>query len=108
MQDGRVTRPFNTRRFVAFVTGLAALILPVTGTATHVHLAPTLGRHAWMAAHNSAGSVFVLFLVWHLVLNRRALVNHVRAIGAAREAFWALLIVIVTTAAAAGHAFLAH
>lgn len=100
---------FNQRAFVSLVTGLCAVGLPVTGVANHqLQFAPmTSARHAWMAAHNSLGVIFVVFLAWHLVLNRRALVAYLRQSGRGvpgRELRYALAVVCVTTALVVGHA----
>jgi hypothetical protein len=66
---------FNTRAFVAITIALSTLGLPIAGLPLHVlDSAPlTVARHAWMSAHNALGIVFVIFAIWHVVLNRRAL-----------------------------------
>ncbi len=103
-------RRWNPRAFVSLVIALCAAGLPVTGLANHaLQLEMTRERHAWMSAHNSLGVVFVVFVAWHLILNRRALVAYLRGAatglpGVAHEARWALAVVGVTTALAAGHA----
>lgn len=81
----QISRKFNTRAFVALGMVFAGLGLPVTGVVNHLYgLAPmTVTRHAWMSAHNILGLLFVVFAIWHVVLNRRALWSHLRS-GAAR------------------------
>ena len=66
---------FDTRGFVALIIALCGLGLPITGVANHLHgFNPlSVARHAWMSAHNCLGLLFILFAIWHLVLNRRAL-----------------------------------
>jgi hypothetical protein len=59
---------------------LICLGLPVTGVATHVHrrFLQSVEGHAWMWAHNVLGVLFLVFITWHAVLNRRALWNYFR------------------------------
>jgi hypothetical protein len=104
-------RSFSVRAFVALVAAIAGLGLPVTGVANHLHqLAPmTTARHAWMSAHNILGLLFVVFALWHAILNRRALVKHVGGLAerlprVSREAALAALLVTVLLVAVLGHA----
>lgn len=105
-------RAFRQRAFVALVLVLSGLALPVTGIANHFYgFAPaSVERHAWMSAHNALGLLFVVFSIWHVVLNRRALWNHVRttavripAMGG--EAMLAVALVVITLLLFVGHAF---
>jgi hypothetical protein len=106
------TKSFNTRAFVTLTVALSGLGLPVTGLPLHLLDSARLSvaRHAWMAAHNILGFVFVGFAIWHVVLNRRALRNHLRHAAAhAREVNREALLALAVVAAAllfAGHAFL--
>lgn len=80
---------FNTRAFVACMAVCSGISLPVTGIANHVlGFDPlTIERESWMAAHNVMGLLFAVFVTWHIVLNRRALIHHIRTAAAAnREA----------------------
>jgi hypothetical protein len=104
--------PFNHRAFVSMMIAAAGIGLPITGIANHLlQFEPmTVQRHAWMAAHNSLGFLFVIFALWHVLLNRRALLNHARGLAAratavSREAVYAVAVIVLTTAVAAGHAF---
>ncbi len=104
-------RRFNMRAFVSSAMALAAAGLPVTGLANHVLQAEpfSVARHAWRSAHNSLGILFVVFAVWHVVLNRRALAGYLHSVTnrvprASREAFCALLLLTVTTALVIAHA----
>jgi hypothetical protein len=74
------TRAFKHRAFVSLMMVFSGLTLPVTGIANHVYgFAPlSVERHAWMSAHNALGQLFVVFSIWHVVLNRKALWNHMR------------------------------
>jgi hypothetical protein len=103
-------KALNQRAFVALVVLLAGVTLPLTGLANHLYqLAPITGsRHRWMAVHDSAGLLFVVFAVWHVVLNRRAIWNHVRGLAAqaslaSRELLWATVLVSAVLALAVGH-----
>jgi hypothetical protein len=104
-------RKFNGRAFTSLMVALCGLGLPVTGIFNHVHgFDPlTVGRHAWMSAHNALGVLFVVFSVWHVVLNRRPLWNHLRSTAArlpalSREALVAGAVVATAVAAVVAHA----
>ena len=66
---------FNYRSFIATGLSLTACILPVSGIMNHqLQFSPmTSDRHFWMSVHNMTGIIFVIFLLVHMVLNRRAL-----------------------------------
>lgn len=103
---------FELRAFVAAMACFSGLGLPATGLANHLCGASpmTMERHAWMSAHNSLGVLFVVFSIWHVVLNRRALVKHLRnAAGRvpwmSREAAIAGAVVGLVTLVLVGHAF---
>ena len=103
---------FNARAFVALMVAFSGLGLPVTGLANHVYgFSPlSAARHAWMSAHNILGLLFVVFSIWHIVLNRRALWNHLRSTAAripsvSREAVVAGVLVAIVLLLFAGHAF---
>jgi len=68
------------------MTAISGLGLPPTGIAVHVfrHGPLTAQGHAWIAAHIVLGSIFTVFAVWHVVLNRRALLNHLQGQAAGR------------------------
>ena len=103
---------FNQRAFVSLVVALAALGLPLTGLFTHVTGTEPLSprHHFWMAAHNSLGIVFTAFVVWHVVLNRRALLAHIRGVTGpwqtvSREILWATALVTAVLLGAVSHTF---
>lgn len=104
---------FSPRTCATLGLLVSGLALPITGLANHLYQTATLGtaRHAWMAAHNSLGGVFLAFAIWHVALNRWALASHVRGIvshlpALRREFVVAALVVGFTTSLAVGHAFL--
>jgi hypothetical protein len=93
-------KPFNRRAFAALAACVSGLGLPVTGYMNHLYqFSPmTPARHAWMMAHNLLGVLFVIFALWHAVLNRRALAGYLRGgmkrlRGISREAALAFLLV---------------
>lgn len=104
-------KPFNMRAFVALAAALAGFGLPVTGVANHIHqMDPmTLQRHVWMSAHNILGVLFVVFTVWHVILNRRALFNYASGLAErfpkmSREAICAAALVAGVVVVVVGHA----
>lgn len=106
------TKLFNLRRFVTLTAAVSGLGLPITGLENHVHQMEPMfssARHAWMSAHNTLGVVFTISTVWHTILNRRMLLNHLRGHaprpGIGREAVGAIVLVVVMLVLVVGHAF---
>jgi hypothetical protein len=103
---------FNQRAFITLTAFISGLGLPITGLMNHIYgMEPlTLRRHAWMAAHNSLGVIFTVAVIWHVVLNRQALLRHFRAATTgipriSRELVYASVIVTLVLFFAVGHAF---
>ena len=112
MKSEEKRRKLNRRAFVALMVCFSGLGLPVTGIANHIYgLSPlTVERHAWMSAHNSLGILFVVFSIWHIVLNRRALWIYVKSAAGripavSREAVLAGTVVALALLLFVGHAF---
>jgi hypothetical protein len=108
----RTARKFNTPAFVALMIAFTGLGLPVTGVANHIYgFSPlSVERRAWMSAHNILGFLFVMFSIWHVVLNRRALWNHLRSVAGhvpvvSRETMLAGAVVALVLLLFVGHAF---
>jgi hypothetical protein len=107
----KMTRGLNVRAFVTLMIAFSGFGLPVTGIANHIYgfVPLTVARHAWMSAHNSLGLLFVAFSIWHIVLNRRALWNHLRSAArvpaVSREAVLAGALVALALLLFVGHAF---
>jgi len=106
------TKKFNTRAFVAITAAIAGTGLPLSGYFNHLlQFDPmTVQRHAWMSTHNTLGVIFAVFAVWHVLLNRQALHNHVRGLSSRipfirREAIFAAALVAACLFAIVGHAF---
>lgn len=102
---------FQMRAFAVIVLVAAGTGLPVTGIVNHLYAfsGMTMARHAWMSAHNVLGVIFVVFAIFHAVLNRRILLGHITNVssgipGMRREAAWACGLVILSMLLAVGHA----
>lgn len=87
---------------------LSALGLLITGVANHIYglSSMTPARHTWMAAHNVLGLLFVIFSVWHVVLNRRMLWNHLRNTSIVGREMLLVGIIVMLAALFVSHAFL--
>ena len=103
---------FNTRAFVALMVALSGLGLPLTGLFNHwLGQSPmSVERHAWMSAHNVLGLLFLVFSIWHVLLNRRSLWKHVRRSTAQllslnRETVVAGAVVAFSLLLSVGHVF---
>lgn len=74
-------KKLNVRTFVALMIGFCGIGLPVTGVVNHLNeFSPvSVEGHAWHSSHNVLGVLFVVFSIWHIVLNRRPLWNYIRA-----------------------------
>jgi hypothetical protein len=104
---------FNPRAFTVLLMTACAVALPVTGYYNHIlGFEPmTVSRHVWMSAHNAVGAIFIVCAAWHVALNRRALLHHVRGAGAAvpapsRGALVGCVLVALFLFLVVGHAFL--
>lgn len=103
---------FNLRGFVTLTATVAGLGLPVSGLANHFHQMDSMlsfSRHAWMAAHNTLGVLFMVTVCLHGILNRRTLISYVRGhagrAGVGREAVGAVILIAAVLFLAVGHAF---
>jgi hypothetical protein len=91
---------WDQRRFISLGALFCGLALPITGLGDHF-ARHSSGPHAdaeWVVAHVAIGSLFVLFVTWHGVLNRRTLLKYLRDKGKrpaqpSREALAALALV---------------
>jgi hypothetical protein len=106
---------WDKRRFVSLGVLFSALALPVTGLGDHLarHSANSSGPRAgivWVLAHVAIGTLFVVFCTWHVSINRRALLKHLRGTVRrralpSREALAALALVGGVLALTVTHAF---
>lgn len=71
---------FNKRSFISIGMFLSAIGLPFSGIMNHLTgFDPlTVERHVWMSVHNMLGLFFVIFSVWHIILNWKPLKNHIK------------------------------
>ncbi len=69
---------FNVRAFVALILAAATLGLVVTGGRIHIHQGSLIvsDDHAWSDAHAILAALFATFSIWHIVLNRHALLKY--------------------------------
>ena len=73
---------WNQRAFVALGAVLSGVALPATGLLDHAAGgAASEAAVGWSVAHVSVSCLFAGFCVWHVVLNRRALLRYLRAAG---------------------------
>jgi hypothetical protein len=105
----KAKKPFDQRAFTVLGAALTGLGLPITGIANHLyqHDPTSVSLHAWMPAHWILGFLFIFFVVWHLVLNRRTLWKHIQnsvksRVFISREAFYAFTIVAFLLALSIG------
>ncbi|MPQ48949.1 DUF4405 domain-containing protein [Marinifilum sp. N1E240] len=107
----RVERKFNYRSFCSIGLFLSGLSLPLSGFINHElqleELTPI--REFWMTFHNSAGILFFILAIFHVIFNRKALINHLtKAKGTIlrREALMAIVFVTLLIISISSHAFL--
>jgi hypothetical protein len=105
-------KKLNVRAFVALMIGFCGVGLPVTGVINHNNefSLVSVKSHVWHSSHNVLGVLFVVFSIWHIVLNRRPLWNYIRskASGVSREFVFAGIIVASLLVVFVGHEFFAH
>ena len=107
----RVEKKFNYRAFCSVGMVLSGLSLPFSGFINHElqleELTPV--REFWMTVHNSAGILFFILAIIHLVFNRKVLIKHLRkAKGTmlSKEAVLAIAFVTLIVLSISSHAFL--
>ncbi len=101
-------RSFNYRAFVALIVAITGVAVPLTAVLGHGHHSES--SQALMGLHGALGLVFVIFSIWHVVLNRRALLNYTRSLtgrvpAVSREALAAVAVVVGSLSLWLGHAF---
>lgn len=79
----------TSRCYAALIAAASGLTLPISGIflhlARHTQGPHVEGGHLFMMTHIILGVVFATAVVWHLVLNRRALACHLRVVGLGRK-----------------------
>jgi hypothetical protein len=111
MEDISSSKPFNVRTFCSVGMIVTSIILILSGLRNHLLQFDAFSqtRHYWMAVHNMAGSLFVLFAIVHMILNRRALKNYLFQKGKfliSKESLIALILIGGIVFLFASHALL--
>lgn len=111
----RSDKKLNKRALVALIALISGIGLPFTGLANHLLQSSSLhgSRHSWMAAHDVLGIIFTISAIWHIILNRKGLTNHIRGLAGqatsmSSEVFWAAALVGIMLFVAVGHTLLNH
>ena len=106
----KMKRSFNLRAFVTLMAACTGLGLPFSGLANHLlqHAFFSVARHTFMAVHNVLGLLFCVFIIWHILLNRRVLAGYIRrgvaqARAVTREMIYALAFTAAALLLAVGH-----
>ncbi len=97
----RNRRIFDHRTFVSMMAGLMGIILFISGPILHTysHQRAVVGGHVWFTIHVFSGILFLITVGWHIFLNRRVFLKHLKS-GAAgslpisREACLAIAITV--------------
>lgn len=107
----RVETKFNYRSFCSIGMFVSGVSLPFSGLMNHnlqlEELSPV--REFWMSIHNSAGVLFFILAIFHVILNKKALIKHLRkAKGAmiSKEAVMAIIFITLIVLSFSSHAFL--
>lgn len=105
-------RKFNVRAFASIGMLISVIGLPFSGLMNH-----SLGfdeltnqRHLWMSVHNILGIFFIIFSTWHIILNRKALINYLKKASnllICREFIYAASIILFFLTLAILHTFAA-
>lgn len=113
--EERAKKTLNKRALAAMVALISGVGLPFTGLGNHLlHSSSLHGpRHFWIVTHEVLGIIFMVSAIWHIILNRKALVNHIRGsaelvAGVSREACWAAALVVIMLFVSVGHILIAH
>ncbi len=98
--EKKARKTLAKRALAAMVALISGIGLPFTGLCNHLlHSSSLHGtRHFWIVTHEVLGIIFMVSAIWHIILNRKALVNHIRGsmggvAGVSREACWAAALV---------------
>jgi hypothetical protein len=113
--EKKAEKRLNKRALAAMVALISGIGLPFTGLGNHLlHSSSLHGpRHFWIVTHEVLGILFMVSAIWHILLNRKALVSYIRGSvgrvsGVSREAFWAAALVGIMLFVSVGHLLLAH
>jgi len=92
-------RTFNKRSFVSTAMILAGLALPFSGLMNHYLQFEQFSaeRHFWMSVHNMSAILFCIFLIVHIIYNRKAIIKYIKKANSlliSKEALLAIFLVI--------------
>jgi NAD-dependent dihydropyrimidine dehydrogenase PreA subunit len=104
-------KAFNRRAFVSLTLFISGLLLPVSGIMNHNLQFDQWSqqRHFWMAVHNMSATIFTIFAVIHILLNRGSLKKHltgIKKVILSKEAFAAIALVVIIVTIFSIHSFL--
>ena len=92
-------KKFNTRAFISTGMFISFIGLPFSGIKNHIlgFEGLTIQRHLWMSVHNVLGFFFLVFSVWHIILNRKPLMNSIKKVSdiiISKEAIYAVSLIL--------------
>ncbi len=103
------------RAIIALVSLISGAGLPFTGLAVHMLKSDSTNgaHHSFIVMHELLGLMFTVSTIWHVILNRQALVGHIwrssgRAGRVSREAVWAVALVSAMLLMGLSHTFFGH
>ncbi len=113
--EKKTAKGSGKRALTALISLISGAGLPFTGVAVHMLKSdPTHGAlHSCTVAHEILGVMFTVSTIWHVILNRKALVNHIRrspgqVVRISREAVWAVVLVGALLLIGLSHTLFAH
>jgi hypothetical protein len=110
MEQNIIKKPFNKRAFISSALFTSGLSLPISGFMNHYlqFEALTIARHFWMAAHDIAGLLFIIFSIIHLSFNWRIFTNYIKKskeMIVSKETLSAFAFVLLIVVLISSHAF---
>ena len=105
-------RKFNKRAFTSAGMFISIIGLPFSGYMNHLLGFDKLSaeRHIWMSVHNILGIFFLFFSTWHIIINWKSLITHLKktsGIFIGRETVYAVSLVLFVLILAVLHAIVA-
>jgi hypothetical protein len=93
-----IKKSFNKRAFISSSLFISGLLLPLGWL---IHFTDTeyyaKEKHFWMSVHNAATIVFVVFLIFHIVYNWKAMkgyLNKSKTRLVSKETIYAIILVL--------------
>lgn len=113
MED-KTARGLNKRALTAVVSLISGTGLPFSGLAIHLFKSDSShgALHLSTVTHEVLGMVFAASTTWHIILNRKTLINHVwgssQQVHVNREVLWATVLVGAILLVALSHTLFAY